>query len=130
MTEPITAAIIAGLAAQKFAEGAAGKAAEKLIERLWEAIATRFKGRKKAEGELAKIAAAKGAAPEAIANVTRALDGEMFEDDQFREQLEAIVREIRAAEPTREASISGVVNSSGANAVNAGVNQGTINYTN
>ncbi len=34
MADPITAAVIVGLAVSKFAEGAAGKAAEKLVERL------------------------------------------------------------------------------------------------
>ncbi len=38
MTEPIMKALIVGLAAQKFAEGAAGKSAEKLVEKLWTSL--------------------------------------------------------------------------------------------
>jgi hypothetical protein len=101
MAEPITTALIVGLAAQKFAEGAAGKAAEKLVERLWEAIATRFKGRKKTEENLAAIAAAKGDAPGAIASVTTVLDGEFVEDEDFQQALVKIVEEIRLIEPER-----------------------------
>ena len=40
MSDPITAAVIVSLAAQKFAERAAGKSAEKLVERLWLSIMT------------------------------------------------------------------------------------------
>jgi hypothetical protein len=101
MADPITAAVIVGLAASKFAESAAGKAAEKLVEQLWGAIATRFKGRKKAEEALAQLEAAKGKAPEAEANLVRVLDGELFEDDKFREALEKLVREITTQEPER-----------------------------
>ncbi len=101
MAEPITTALIVGLAAQKFAEGAAGKSAEKLIEKLWGAIASRFSGRKKTEENLATIAAAKGQDAGAIGKVVTVLDGEFVEDEEFEERLKAIVREIQAVEPER-----------------------------
>lgn len=88
--EPITTALIVGLATQKFAEGAAGK----LVERLWDAIADRFKGRKKTEENLAAIAAAKGKAPEAIAAVTTVLAGELVEDPEFKTALEGLAQQI------------------------------------
>ena len=101
MTEPITTALIVGLAAQKFAESAAGKAAEKLIEQLWDAIASRFKGRKKTEENLAAIAAAKGNDPGAMAKVETVLEAEFVEDEDFRAALVAIAAEIQKAEPER-----------------------------
>jgi hypothetical protein len=101
MAEPMTTALIVGLAAQKFAEGAAGKAAEKLVERLWESIVARFKGKKKTAENLAAIEAAKGDAPAAIAAVTTVLDGEFVEDEDFQKALVAIVEEIRSVEPER-----------------------------
>ncbi len=94
MAEPITTALIVGLAAQKFAEGAAGKAAEKLVERLWDTIATRFKGRKKTEENLATIAAAKGEAPAAIAAVETVLAGEFVEDEEFAAGLRDLAQQI------------------------------------
>jgi hypothetical protein len=94
MVEPITTALIVGLAAQKFAEGAAGKAAEKLVERLWEAIVNRFQGRKKTEENLAAIATAKGQAPEAIEAVTTVLAGEFVEDEGFKAELEGLAQQI------------------------------------
>lgn len=94
MTEPITAALILGLAAQKFAEGSAGKAAEKLVERLWNTIATRFKGRRKAEEALTQIETSKGNAPEAQTNLVRVLDAELFEDDGFAEEVKQLAQQI------------------------------------
>ncbi|NJR68408.1 MAG: hypothetical protein HC771_06840 [Synechococcales cyanobacterium CRU_2_2] len=101
MTEPITTALIVGLAAQKFAESAAGKTAEKLIEQLWTAIANRFKGRKKTEENLAAIAAAKGNALDAQRKIETVLEAEFVEDEDFRAELAAIVTEIQKAEPER-----------------------------
>ena len=101
MTEPITTALIVGLAAQKFVEGATGKAAEKLIEQLWIAIANRFRGRKKTEENLAAIAAAKGDAPDAQGKVETVLEAEFVEDEDFRAELAAIVTQIQKAEPER-----------------------------
>jgi hypothetical protein len=101
MAEPITTALILGLAAQKFAEGAGGKAAEKLVGQLWDAIADRFKGRKKTTENLAAIEAAKGEAPGAIAAVATVLDGEFVEDGEFQRALVTIVEEIRSVEPVR-----------------------------
>lgn len=101
MAEPITTALIIGLAAQKFAEGAAGKTAEKLIERLWDAIVDRFKGRKKTEENLAAIAASKGQDPAALNKVETVLGAEFVEDEEFRAALENIVTEIQKTEPER-----------------------------
>jgi len=94
MTEPITTAIIVGLAAQKFAEGAAGKSAEKLVERLWDAIVSRFSGRKKTEENLATIAAAKGQDAGAIGKVATVLDGEFVEDEDFAASLKELAQQI------------------------------------
>ena len=101
MADPITAAVIAGLAAQKFAEGAAGKAAEKLVERLWDSIVSRFKGRKKTEENLMAIADGKPEATDALKKVATVLEGEFVEDEEWRSELEAIVREIQTVEPDR-----------------------------
>lgn len=94
MAEPITTALIVGLAAQKFAEGAAGKSAEKLVEKLWNAIATRFAGRKKTEENLAAIEAAKGEDAGAIAKVTTVLEGEFVEDEDFAASLKDLAQQI------------------------------------
>jgi hypothetical protein len=94
MAEPVTTALIVGLAAQKFAEGAAGKAAEKLVERLWETIVDRFKGRKTTAANLAAIAAAKGEAPGAIEAVATVLGGEFVEDETFAASLKDLAQQI------------------------------------
>jgi hypothetical protein len=94
MTDPITAATIAGLALSKFAESGASEAAKKLIENLWGAIASRFKGRKKAEEAIAKIEASKGQAPESEANLVRVLDAELFEDEGFAQELQQLAQQI------------------------------------
>ncbi len=94
MAEPITTAIIVGLAAQKFAEGAAGKSAEKLVEKLWNAIATRFAGRKKTEENLAAIEKAKGEDQGAIGKVAMVLDGEFVEDEDFAASLQELAQQI------------------------------------
>jgi hypothetical protein len=94
MAEPITTALIVGLAAQKFAEGAAGKSAEKLVERLWDAIVTRFSGRKKTEENLAAIEKAKGADAGAIGKVATVLDGEFVEDEDFEASLKDLAQQI------------------------------------
>lgn len=94
MADPITAGAIATIMLSKFAEAGASEAAKKLIENLWGAIATRFKGRKKAEAALAQLAAAQGKAPEAQANLVRVLDAEMFEDDAFAGQVQQMAQQI------------------------------------
>jgi cytochrome c551/c552 len=94
MAEPITTALIVGLAAQKFAEGAAGKSAEKLVEKLWTAIATRFAGRKKTEENLAAIEKAKGQDTGAIEKVTAVLAGEFVEDEAFEAKLKELAQQI------------------------------------
>ena len=94
MTEPITTALIVGLAAQKFAEGAAGKSAEKLVEKLWDTIVSRFSGRKKTEENLVAIAAAKGQDAGAIGKVATVLDGEFVEDEDFAASLKELAQQI------------------------------------
>lgn len=94
MAEPITTALIVGLAAQKFVEGAAGKSAEKLVEKLWNAIATRFAGRKKTEENLAAIEVAKGEDKGAIGKVATVLDGEFVEDEEFAASLKDLAQQI------------------------------------
>ena len=94
MTEPITTALIVGLAAQKFAEGAAGKSAEKLVEKLWDTIASRFSGPKKTEENLVAIAAAKGQDAGAIGKVATVLDGEFVEDEDFAASLKELAQQI------------------------------------
>lgn len=94
MTEPITTAVILGLAAQKFAEGAAGKAAEKLIERLWESITARFAGRKKTAENLATIAATKGEDAIALKQVETVLEAEFVEDEDFQRSLQGLAQQI------------------------------------
>ena len=101
MAEPITTAIIIGLAAQKFAEGAAGKSAEKLVERLWDEIVARFSKRKKTEENLASIEKTKGQDAVAIGKVAVVLDGEFVEDEEFEKRLKKIVRDIQTAAPER-----------------------------
>ncbi len=92
MAEPITTALIVGLAAGKFAEGAGGKAAEKLVEQLWGAIAGRFSGRKKTEENLAAIAASRdGGAMEKVATV---LAAEFVEDEVFEAEVRGLAEQI------------------------------------
>jgi alkanesulfonate monooxygenase SsuD/methylene tetrahydromethanopterin reductase-like flavin-dependent oxidoreductase (luciferase family) len=94
MAEPITTALIVGLAAQKFVEGASSEAGKKLAGQLWDAIATRFQGRKKTEENLATIELAKGDAPGAIAAVETVLAGEFVEDEEFAASLQALAQQI------------------------------------
>ena len=101
MTEPITAVLIVGLAVSKFTESAAGEAGKKLLNQLWDTIAARFKGRQKAEAAIAQLEASQGQATEAQANLVRVLDGELFEDDGFRNQLEQLVKELQTQAPER-----------------------------
>ena len=90
MADPITAAVIVGLAAQKFAEGAA----EKLVERLWDSIVDRFKGKKKTEENLAAIVAGKAEATDALKKVATVLEGEFVEDEEFQRKLEDLAQQI------------------------------------
>ena len=92
--EPITTALVVGLAAQKFAEGAEGKSAEKLVEKLWTAIKNRFVGRKKTEENLAAIEAANGQDMGAIERVTTVLAGEFMEDEEFETSLKELAQQI------------------------------------
>ena len=94
MSDPITSAVIVGLAAQKFAEGAAGKAAEKLVEKLWSSIAARFAGRKKTEENLMAIAAGNAEATDALKKVVTVLEGEFVEDEEWRSELEGLAQQI------------------------------------
>lgn len=94
MADPITAAAIAGLALSKFVEGGVSEAAKKLVEQLWGVMSTRFKGRKKAEEALAQIEASKGQAPDAQTNLVRVLDAELFEDDEFAQEVQQLAQQI------------------------------------
>jgi hypothetical protein len=93
MTEPITTAIIVGLAAQKFAEGAAGKSAEKLVERLWDAIVTRFKGDKRAETALKTVETTKGS-QDSLETLTTYVKEEMKADQMFADDVQQLAQQI------------------------------------
>jgi hypothetical protein len=92
--EPITTALIVGLAAQKFAEGAAGKAAEKLVENLWDAIASKFKdkGRPKVEETIAKVSSTQD--KDAMEKLGKILDAEFIEDEKFEAYLKDLAQKI------------------------------------
>jgi len=94
MTAPITAAVILGLAAQKFLEGAVGKTAEKLVEQLWTTIVARFQGRKKTEENLAAIVASQGKDSDALVKVEKVLDAEFVEDEAFQQELQGLAQQI------------------------------------
>lgn len=94
MTDPITAAVIVGLAVSKFTEGAAGEVGKKLVNQLWDTLSTRFKGRQKAEAAIAQLETSQGQAPEAQANLVRVLDGELFEDDGFAAEVQQLAQQI------------------------------------
>jgi hypothetical protein len=93
MTEPITTAIIVGLAAQKFAEGAAGKSAEKLVERLWDAIVTRFKDDKRAETALKTVETTKGS-QDSLETLTTYVKEEMKADQMFADDVQQLAQQI------------------------------------
>ena len=128
MADPITAAIIAGLAAQKFAEGAAGKAAEKLVEKLWDSIVSRFKGRKKTEENLATIAGSKGQAPEALLKVATVLEGEFVEDEAFQQELQGLAQQIINIQNQSQSQVANTFTSQDNSQMRAvGVVHGTAN---
>ena len=93
MTEPITTAIIVGLAAQKFAEGAAGKSAEKLVKRLWDAIVSRFKGDKRAETALKTVETTKGS-QDSLETLTTYVKEEMKGDQTFANDVQQLAQQI------------------------------------
>ena len=113
MADPITAAVIVGLAAQKFAEGAAGKSAEKLVERLWDAIVDRFKGKKKTEENLATIVAGKAEATDALRKVATVLEGEFVEDEGWRSELEALAQQIITIQNQSQSQVTNTFTSQG-----------------
>ena len=94
MSDPVTTAVIVGLAVSKFTEGAAGEAGKKLVTQLWDTIANRFKGRKKAEAAIAQIETSSGQAPQAEADLVRVLDAELVEDDAFAAQVQQLAQQI------------------------------------
>jgi hypothetical protein len=94
MTAPITAAVILGLVAQKFIEGAVGKTAEKLVEQLWTTIVARFQGRKKTEENLAAIVTSQGKDSDALVKVEKVLDAEFVEDEAFQQELQGLAQQI------------------------------------
>jgi hypothetical protein len=93
MSEPITTALIVGLAAQKFAEGAAGKSAEKLVERLWDAIVSRFKGDKRAETALKTVETTKGS-QDSLETLTTYVKEEMKADQTFADDVQQLAQQI------------------------------------
>lgn len=97
MADPITAATIAGLLLTKFTEGAAGETAKKLVTQLWDAIAARFKGDKRAERALATVEAEK--TPESTSTIAVYLEDEMKTVPEFAAQIRQIAIEIQALEP-------------------------------
>ena len=113
MADPITAAVIVGLAAQKFAEGAAGKSAEKLVERLWDAVVDRFKGKKKTEENLAAIVAGKAEATDALRKVATVLEGEFVEDEEWRSELEALAQQIITIQSQSQNQVANTFTSQG-----------------
>ena len=64
------------------------------MERLWDAIATRFTGRKKTEENLATIAAAKGQDAGAIGKVAVVLEGEFVKDENFAASLKELAQQV------------------------------------
>ena len=128
MSDPITAAVIVSLAAQKFAEGAAGKAAEKLVEKLWDAIVSRFAGRKKTEENLAAIVEAKGQAPEALQKVATVLEGEFVEDEAFQQELQGLAQQIINIQNQSQSQVANTFTSQDNSQMRAvGVVHGTAN---
>jgi hypothetical protein len=92
MAEPITTALIVGLAAQKFVEGASSEAGKKLVGQLWDTIVARFKGRPKVEEAIGQIVATQDAG--AIEKLGKVLDGEFVEDEGFEASLKDLAQQI------------------------------------
>jgi hypothetical protein len=92
MAEPITTALIVGLAAQKFVEGASSEAGKKLVGQLWDTIVARFKGRPKVEEAIGQIAATQDKG--AIEKLGKVLDGEFVEDEGFEASLKDLAQQI------------------------------------
>jgi len=97
MTDPITAATIAALAANKFIESGAGEAGKRLIENLWSAIANRFQNDDRAKRVL--VAVETEQSPEAIKKLEFYLDDEMTAAPEFADLLKQLVQEIQAQQP-------------------------------
>jgi len=97
MSDPITAAVIATLLLTKFTEGVAGETGKKLATSLWDTIATRFKGDKRAERALSTIEAEK--TPESAQTLAVYLEDEMNTVPEFAAQLRQIAIEIQALKP-------------------------------
>jgi hypothetical protein len=97
MAEPITAGLIAGLLVQELAKSSAGEAGKKLVGQLWEAIARRFQGDRRAEKVLQAVETEKS--PEAEQALTVFLQYEM-DDADFVRQLEPLVRQIQSLAET------------------------------
>lgn len=97
MTDPITAATIATLAASKFVESGAGEAGKRLIENLWTAIVQRFQHDDRAKRTLAAVETEKS--PEAVKKLEFYLDDEMATAPEFATLLKQLVQEIRAQQP-------------------------------
>jgi hypothetical protein len=97
MTDPITAATIAALAANKFVESGAGEVGKRLIENLWSAIANRFQNDDRAKRALVGVETEQS--PEAIKKLEFYLDDEMTAAPEFADLLKQLVQEIQAQQP-------------------------------
>lgn len=93
MVEPITTALIVGLAAGKFVEGAGGKVAEKLVEQLWGAIASRFKGDRRAEQALTQVEQERGST-DSLETLTTYVKQEMKADRAFADEVQQLAEQI------------------------------------
>ncbi|HIK34044.1 MAG TPA: hypothetical protein IGS17_19905 [Oscillatoriales cyanobacterium M59_W2019_021] len=91
MTDPATAVTVVSLAV-KFLEGMAGKSGETLTEKLWDAIKSRFAGRKKVEETIAQIEETRD--PQAIQKLTTIVDAEMIQDDDFAGEVQQLAQQI------------------------------------
>ncbi len=93
MSDPITAALIASLLVTKFTEGTAGEVGKKLVTSLWDAIATRFKGDKRAERALATVETEK--TPESAQTLAVYLEDEMKTVPEFAAEVRQIAQQIQ-----------------------------------
>jgi hypothetical protein len=91
MTDPVTAVTVVSLAV-KFLEGVASGVGGKLTEKLWDAIKSRFAGRKKVEDAIAQIEETQD--PGAISKLTTIVDAEMIQDDDFAGEVQQLAQQI------------------------------------
>jgi cytochrome c551/c552 len=104
IVEPTTlmglALTAATLIATKFGEGSASELGKKAVGQLWEMVAARFKGDRRAELALQKLEQDPGTA--SIEKLAGYLADEMELHGEFQEMLAAIVSEWQRAEPEQQ----------------------------